>query len=203
MKNWHTQFPFFQKHLTIIILMCLGSILLGASYFFPYWEMHLMAPQYPDGLHVFTYLNGVRGDTAEINELNHYIGMGKIEMAAEFERSVAWIAVLVFAIGGVIVGALRFNMGRIFYFPPFIFLFGFMADFTYQMYRFGHNLDPNAPIKLTPFMPSLIGEGKIGQFTSLAYFSTGFWMAFFSCLIFLFALTNKRAKHLKKLDRKN
>lgn len=196
MNETKSEIPFFQQHLVIVALMSLGSLIMIASFFKPYWEMHLIAPQYPDGLHVYTYLDGVKGDTAEINELNHYIGMGKIESAAELERSIAWIAVLFLAIGGVIVGALRFNMHRIFYFPPFLFLAGFLADFSYQMYQFGHNLDPNAPIKLEPFMPSLLGTGKIGQFTSTAYFSSGFWMAFAACLIFLFALMNKRARKI-------
>ena len=186
--------PFLQKRITTNILMVFGAILLLSSFFMPYWEMHLAAPQYPDGLHVYTYLNGVRGDTAEINELNHYIGMGKIETAAEFERSVAWIMIMGLAVGGVLIGAIRFKMRRIFYLPPVLFILGFLADFTYQMYRFGHDLNPHAPITLTPFMPTLVGEGKIGQFTSVAFFSTGFWMAVVSCAIFLFALINKRAR---------
>lgn len=194
MTEIKTKIPFLQKHLTVIALMILGSIILISSFYKPYWEMHLSAPQYPDGLHVYTYLNGVRGDTVEINELNHYIGMGKIEAAAEFERSLSWIVLLSLAVGGVIVGSLRFNIYRIFYLPPFLFLIGFLCDFSYQMYRFGHDLDPNAPIKLKPFMPSLLGTGKIGQFTSTAYLSTGFWMAFIASLIFLLALTNKRAR---------
>lgn len=188
--------PFFQRRLTTNILIIVAAIILVASFFMPYWEMHMMAPQYPEGLHVYTYLNEVKGDTAEINQLNHYIGMGNIENAAEFERSIAWVAILSLAIGGVLVGAIGFKIRQIFYLPPVLFILGFLADFTIRMYDFGHNLNPDAAITLEPFMPTILGTGKIGQFTTTAYFSTGFWMAVVSCAIFLFALINRRAKCL-------
>lgn len=196
-----TKIPLLQRRVTTNVLMILGAILLVSSFFMPYWEMHLEAPQYPEGLHVYTYLNGVKGDTAEINELNHYIGMGKIENAAEFERSIAWMAILGLAIGGVLVGAIRFKISRLFYLPPVLFILGFLGDFTYHMYRFGHDLDPAAAITLAPFMPALVGTGKIGQFTSTAFFTSGFWMAVASCGIFLFALINRRARCLGCEDR--
>lgn len=200
-KTIATRIPFLQRRITTNVLMIVGAIVLVSSFFMPYWEMHLAAPQYPEGLHVYTYLNGVKGDTAEINELNHYIGMGKIENAAEFERSIAWISILGLAIGGVLVGAIRFKVSRLFYLPPVLFILGFLGDFTYHMYRFGHELDPAAAITLAPFMPVIIGTGKIGQFTSIAFFTTGFWMAVVSCAIFLFALANRRARCLGCEDR--
>ena len=55
--------------------------------FSPLWKMHLVAPQYSDGLDFFIYsykivgggLNGQHLD--EINNLNHYIGMAPIQQA--------------------------------------------------------------------------------------------------------------------------
>lgn len=186
--------PFLQRRITTNILLLVAASILVASFFLPYWEMHMQAPQYPEGLHLYTYLDGVKGDNAEINQLNHYIGMGNIDAAAEFERSIAWIAILSLAVGGVLVGVIGFKIRQIFYLPPVLFILGFLADFSYRMYDFGYNLDPKAAIKLDPFMPTLVGTGKIGQFVTTAYFSTGFWMAVASCCIFIFALFNKRAK---------
>lgn len=194
-----SEIPFFQRRLTINLMMLLGATLMITSFFLPYWEMHLTAPQYPDGLHVYTYLNGVKGDTVEINQLNHYIGMGKIDDAAPFERSIAWFAILGLGLGGLVVTTMNFKIKRIFYLPPIIFIVGFLVDFIYWMHHFGHNLDPKAPLNLSiePFMPVIMGTGKIGQFTSTSYLSTGFWLAVVSCIIFTFTLVTRRAKCLK------
>jgi len=127
--------------------------------------------------------------------------MGDIDKAAEFERSIAWISILGLSIGGVLVASIGFKIRRIFYLPPVLFLLGFLGDFIFRMHQFGHRLDPNAAIDMEPFMPTIMGTGKIAQFTSTAYFSTGFWMAVVSCAIFLFALMNRRAKCQRCPDR--
>ena len=155
----------------------------------------MQAPQYPKGLHIYTYLDHVEGNTREINIINHYIGMGKIDSAAKFERRISWCVILLLALGGVLVSSIRFKINRIFYLPPILFVIGFLADFTYWMYRFGHNLNPNAPITFVkPFMPTLFGTGKIGQFMTTAYFSTGFWMVVVATFLFIFALIKRRAE---------
>src|SRR6476659_9319389 len=70
-------------------VMMMARVALLASLFLPYWHMTLKAPQYPEGLHVQAYLNLLEGDAAEIDELNHYIGMRPLRQAAEFERTTA------------------------------------------------------------------------------------------------------------------
>jgi hypothetical protein len=45
------------------------------------------------------------------------------------------------------------------------------------MYRFGHELDPHAPLRFAPFMPVLVGPGTIGQFHTTAAPAAGFWLA--------------------------
>ena len=179
----------------ITAMMLLGSALLLASFFFPYWEMHMQAPQYPKGLHIYTYLDRVVGDIREINIINHYIGMGKIDSAAKFERQVSWAAILLLTLGSVLVASIRFKINRMFYLPPVLFLLGFLADFIYWMYQFGHNLNPSSPITfIKPFMPTVLGIGTIGQFKTTAYFSTGFWMATAASALFIFSLTKRRVE---------
>ncbi|RMI04658.1 MAG: cytochrome C, partial [Calditrichaeota bacterium] len=75
-----------------------AALLLLISIFLPYWGLTLHAPQYPQGLKVELYVNQVTGDAAEIDELNHYIGMRKLEEAAPLERSLSIILVLVIAL---------------------------------------------------------------------------------------------------------
>ena len=184
-----------ERRIFLTAIMFVGAMLLIGSFFFPYWEMHMAAPQYPKGLHLYTYLNGVEGDTREINIINHYIGMGKIDTAAQFERRYSWYAILLLALGGILVASIRLKIKRIFYLPPVLFLIGFLLDFTYWMYKFGHELNPTSPITfIKPFMPTIFGFGKIGQFSTTAYFSTGFWMAVMATALFIYSLAKKRSE---------
>ena len=47
-----------------------------------------------------------------------------------------------------------------------LFAFG---RFIFQLYDFGHNLDPTAPMNVDPFMPPVLGTKQIANFTSSAY----------------------------------
>src|SRR3990172_12431548 len=63
------------RYLIPTLLFIAAAALLVISVFLPYWQLTLHAPQYPQGLHVQSYLNRLDGDVKEINGLNHYIGM--------------------------------------------------------------------------------------------------------------------------------
>lgn len=71
-----------QRRTRIILLLLIVPMLL--SYWVPLWSIHLKAPQYPNGLQVNIYSYRIAGghggqDINEINELNHYIGMRKLD----------------------------------------------------------------------------------------------------------------------------
>jgi copper chaperone NosL len=83
----------------ITVLTVVGAALLLGSYLFPYWGVFLKAPQYPEGLRLTVYMSHVVGDVDEVNLLNHYIGMGKLNEAAEFERRYALFGLLALSIG--------------------------------------------------------------------------------------------------------
>src|SRR5690606_9295979 len=74
-------------------LLATAAVLLLISIFLPYWKMTLMAPQYPGGLSVQVYVNQMTGDVAEIDGLNHYIGMRPLGEAAQLERSMSIAAI--------------------------------------------------------------------------------------------------------------
>ena len=65
--------------------------------------------------------------------------------------------------------------------PPILFFSGFIADLVYWLHRAGHQMSKDAPVHLAPFMPRVIGEGKIGQFETFAIFGSGFWLALLGC----------------------
>ena len=187
---------FLRQKIGINFLMFIGAALLSCSFFLPYWSLRLSAPQYPQGLRVDIYLNHVEGDTREINILNHYIGMQNVDNAAKFEREIALFVILGLSVGAVLVLPIfGFRVHKFLYLPPILFLVGFMGDITYWMYQYGHKLNPEAAVRIAPFMPTIFGTGKIGQFETLAYFSWGFFLALAATGIFIFALW-KREKFL-------
>ncbi len=65
------------------ILFGLAGLLLLVLFIMPMWKIILLAPQYPNGVEMHIYINKIggkdRGTLQNINILNHYIGMKKIE----------------------------------------------------------------------------------------------------------------------------
>ncbi|MDH5608311.1 MAG: hypothetical protein OEY56_02425, partial [Cyclobacteriaceae bacterium] len=64
-------------------LFIIGSLSLLGLFWLPLWRITLDAPQYPDGVSMYIYINKIGGSTPgtlqNINILNHYIGMKYIE----------------------------------------------------------------------------------------------------------------------------
>jgi len=141
----------------------------------PLWRISMTAPQYPKGLSMEIYAHKIEGGNngqhiKEINTLNHYIGMHKIDRAELSDLD--WIP---FALGLLIVLTLRCAaIGNVralvdlSVIALYIGLFAF-GKFVYKLYVFGHNLDPDAPIKLAPFTPAIFGTKQIANFTTSSY----------------------------------
>lgn len=168
----------------VLALAVGGAGLFIASWWMPYWSFHLVAPQYPMGLDMQIYLHGIAGDTFEIDILNHYIGMMPITKGAILEASLSPYLISVVALS-VLVGLLATGrrLGWLGLVPAVGLPIGFLGDTLYWMYRFGHDLDPHQPINFDPFMPTLLGDGKIGQFHTSAWPDLGFWMALLGALL--------------------
>ncbi len=157
------------------LLLVALVIPLVLSFFFPLWRIAMKAPQYPKGLHMDIYaykLSGGHGghDVTELNELNHYIGMRKLDRAGVPE--LGWIP---FAFGALALLTLRVAaLGRVRdlvdlgVLIAYVTLF-FFARFIMMLYRYGHDLDPTAALKLKPFMPVIIGTKQIANFTTQSY----------------------------------
>ena len=69
------------------ILVAFASGALIAVFLLPAWRIDLFAPQYPEGLSMYIWINKLSGDVEIINGLNHYIGMKHISanMFPEFK----------------------------------------------------------------------------------------------------------------------
>jgi hypothetical protein len=48
--------------------------------------------------------------------------------------------------------------------------------FVFKLHAYGHDLSPDAPIKVQPFMPALWGWKQVGNFTTHAYPGTGSYL---------------------------
>jgi hypothetical protein len=176
--------------------LCLAgaAILIIISIFMPYWSLVLHAPQYPGGLVVHAYVNHLEGDVQEIDGLNHYIGMRPLGEAAQFERSIS-----IFAIGALalLVAAAVFvhSPWAVLLSLPAVFLpVAFLGDLYFWLSNFGQNLDPNAALSnaIEPFTPTILGEGVIGQFKTVAYADIGLLLALAASILILVGLYLQR-----------
>lgn len=165
------------------LLMALGALALLGLFIFPMWSIWLEAPQYPKGseLGIFIHVDKVEGsrpnDLDNINNLNHYIGMKRIEPDAIPELK--FMPMVVIALVGL--GLLAAALGRRWLVMVWLLLLlaagavG-MYDFYQWEYDYGHNLDPHAIIKIEgmSYQPPLIGSKQLLNFVAHSYPSIGF-----------------------------
>lgn len=161
-----------------IILVALTGFMVF-SFFLPLWQYSMEAPQYPKGLSIDIYFDKLEGghdghDIKEINELNHYIGMRKIERSQLVELD--WVP---FAFGILMLLTLRaavMGTGRslidLSVLIVYLSLFT-LSRFIYWLYSFGHDLDPRAAIQIEPFMPVIIGSKQVANFMTHSYPKSG------------------------------
>ncbi len=187
------------------VLMLLAAIMLMVSTFFPYWRMELEAPQYPRGLIMTVYVNEVRGDVQEVDTLNHYIGMRPISEAGEFERSMSVIAITALVL--VVVAAIFVHnpCALLLTWPVMFYPFIFLGDLWYWMQKFGRELDETAPLSniIEPFVPQILGTGKVAQFKTIAIWDSGLWMAFTASALIALGIFFHRRAYKPLLDEVN
>ena len=154
------------------VLLALAVIPLALSFSEPLWQIRLEAPQYPNGLYMSIFSHKLDGGGGgqhikEINTLNHYIGMHKIDRGELSDLD--WIP---FALGLLVLLTLRCAaIGNVRALVDLAVLTSYVAAFSmvrfvYKLYVFGHNLDPAAPFKVEPFTPAILGSKQIANFTT-------------------------------------
>jgi len=163
--------------LTARVVMVTACLVVIWAFFAPLWTMSFTSNQYPDPLRLSIHIDHLEGqkthdrdDLREINSLNHYIGMRPL-LESEFPEF-RWLP---FAIGFfilIIARALFFGSLRdlidIVVVYAYFGLFSFW-NFGQRLYEYGHNLNPEAPIKVAPFTPPLYGRVKIANFWIESY----------------------------------
>ena len=176
------------------LLILLAPLLLAVIA--PIWQMRFEAPQYPAGLELVIYPYTVTGDVQEVNTLNHYIGMGRIDRAALSDLDFLPFAIGAFALlllRVVALGDMRSLVDLIALYTYFgVFAF---ARFAYTLYVFGHNLDPKAPFQVEPFTPTVFGTGTVANFTITSLPARGsFYLASIGVALLVILIVNLRGQ---------
>lgn len=161
------------------IFVAFASGALIAVFFLPAWRIDLFAPQYPEGLKMNIWINGLSGDVDIINGLNHYIGMKHITVSMFPEFHYLPYVVGFFMLLGLLVavtGSRKFLLAYI----CLTAIGGTLAmyDFYKWGYDYGHNLDPTAPIQVPGFsyQPPLFGHKRLLNFDAYSFPDVGGWV---------------------------
>ncbi len=153
------------------VVLVIASLLLLVPFFYPLWQIGLTAPQYPEGLSLQIWINKITGDVRNINVLNHYIGMAKVE--PEKIPELRWFPYVfsAFAGFGILAAILnRILMIRLWALGLLTFAVVSLYDFYSWEYRFGNELSDDAPMKLEEsYQPPLIGTKLILNITAKSY----------------------------------
>ncbi len=154
------------------LLLAIAALLPLAAFLLPLWNVYLHAPQYPEGLGMRIWINAITGlkpnDLDNINNLNHYIGMKRIE-----PESIPELRLMPYALGALIAlglsaaWAARRWLARVWLGAFLVLAVAGLADFWKWEYEYGHDLDmENAIIKVPGmnYQPPLIGSKQLLNF---------------------------------------
>ncbi len=189
------------------LLVALAALLLVPVFFLPIWTIALEAPQYPEGIGMEIMVNTIRGqsewDLQNINGLNHYIGMKEIH-----PDSIRELDVMPWLLGGLAVfGLVAAALGRRRLVQAWLIVFVLLAlagfaDFWMWGYDYGHNLNPDAAIKVPgmAYQPPVIGSKQLLNFTAHSWPGVGGILAFASMALVAFALVLER-RRTRRIDR--
>ncbi|AEV34411.1 hypothetical protein Oweho_3462 [Owenweeksia hongkongensis DSM 17368] len=167
----HPHMKSIPRVLAIIAVACLLML-----FFFPLWEITLIAPQYPDGITMYIWINQITGDSPgtlqNINILNHYVGMKMIEPDSIPELTYFPWVVGALGVFGIITAIV--NKSWVYLTWALVFLvLGTLGiyDFYLWEYDYGHNLSPLAPIKVPgqSYQPPLFGTKMLLNFNAKSY----------------------------------
>ncbi len=178
-------------------LLMLAALVLMISMLLPYWTMNLKAPQYPKGLKVDVFVNHIEGDVREIDSLNHYLGMPPLDEGGKIERALSVLGIVTLGLL-LIAGVFVHNQwAALLAIPTLVYPLIFLADLWLILYQYGHSIDPKSALggAIQPFTPPIFGEGKIGQFGTVATPGVGLMLAFVSIGIVLIGLWFHRAAY--------
>ncbi|HKK46476.1 MAG TPA: hypothetical protein VJ964_13210 [Balneolaceae bacterium] len=180
------------------ILLGVASIILLGVFLFPLWQIRMQAPQYPEGLGVNIWIHNITSvhphNIDTINDLNHYIGMKPIEPDAVPELKIMpYIVVFISVVGLIVIWMSNRTL-----FIGWLIMFAVLAtaamtDFYLWLYDYGHNLDPDAAIKVPgmSYQPPILGSRQLLNIHVNSMPGIGGYLLILSLLIGVYILINE------------
>lgn len=187
--------------LSKVLLFVVAALFIG-SLFVPLWQIELQAPQYPEGLVLQLHANKIGGNVDIINGLNHYIGMATLHTENFFEFSVLPYVFGAFALVSLLLIFIAKRKAILIYFISYVVFIVLAAiDFYRWNYEYGHNLNPDAAIKVPgmSYQPPLIGYKQLLNFAAYSIPDIGGWMLTLAALLLFFILIKEYKFNTKKL----
>jgi len=166
------------------LALAAASAALALVFVLPLWYVGLKAPQYPEGLGMYISISRIEGehrqDLNSINGLNHYIGMKKIT-----PEDIPELRYMPYVLVGLIgFGLLVAASGKRPLLYAYVILFALgatagLADFYRWGYDYGHDLDPDAILKIPgmSYQPPLLGTKQLLNFSATSRPASGGWIA--------------------------
>jgi len=182
-------------------LLLASALILVGVFFLPLWNINLEAPQYPEGLGIRIWVNQITGykenDLQSINGLNHYIGMKPIN-----PDDIPELKIMPFAIGFMILFGLfnsfKGNRKTVYAWIILFLILGAIGlyDFYVWEYNYGHNLSPDAPIKVPgmSYQPPLIGSKQLLNINAVSLPSISSFIILISVLLAVMAIIVDKKK---------
>lgn len=163
----------------------------------PVWYVSLEAPNYPkesfpDGIPVYFHLDGYSGDVHEMNTINHFIGMHPMEYGGNLERRLVPYILLLEVVLFVLFMTVKNRITSLGMLLPILFPVAFLVFYAGWLYWYGHNLQDWGMFTVKPFMPTVFGDGKVAQFTTHSYPTTGFFILAAISILSLLAVFSRR-----------
>ncbi|MDQ1240244.1 MAG: hypothetical protein QG577_2430, partial [Thermodesulfobacteriota bacterium] len=163
-----------------------AAALIIVSMRYPMWYMYLDSNNFPKGIGMSIWathpgdpedIAHLDGGLKEVNVLNHFIGMAEISTETMPIFRVLPIVLVIAAVACVVAAFIRKKWAI----SALIILFtmisvGGLFALAYNLYSFGHHLDPAAAIRIDPFMPGIYGEHTLAQFTTYSNFYWGTYL---------------------------
>lgn len=166
----------------------LAAVMVFAGSRLPMWHMDMQAPQYPQGLSLTAYGDRMEGDLTEVNALNHYVGIGAINPDEVFELRLfpyaVGLLVSALVLGAVLARTRLLRIGLML--GVWAMAIGFPVDLQMWLYRTGHSVQADAPIRPGDFTPKVIGTTQVLNFRNEAMLVEGFWLILGAALVLSF-----------------
>jgi len=153
-------------------LLVFAALLLLSTLGLPLWRVALVGPDHPGGPPLYIYssrIGGEPGAVEAVNRLNRSIGMRELSTSdvQEFQWMPFGIGILgLLLLRAAVLGKMS-ELVDAFVLTAYFDLFS-LWSFGYRLYRYGHDLSPNAPVKAAPFMPPLLGRKDVSGWEVLS-----------------------------------